>query len=119
MKRGCRLLAMLCVAILLVGTVQVYAATSLTATHKATYIKGRFEYASAGNQLMVKLYFSEKHTETGQVYSSNCSATSNGANTIVSKSRNADTGYNYTKLDVYAYLNGAQYSQLLNCPQES
>lgn len=119
MKRGCRLLAMLCAAMLLVGTVPVYADTGISGKRTLTYIRGKFQYGVPGNQLMVKLKFTEKHTQTGQVYSSNCSATSNGANTEVSKSRTVDLGYNYTDLDIYAYLNGAFYDDLLDLPLES
>ena len=116
MKQRSRLLAMLCAVIFLFGTVTIYATSyGITAEITTSKIKASYEYGTGGNNVMVKLDFEEKHSQTGQVYSSSCSNTVVGIYTKATQSRNADTGYQYTTMDVFGYVNSVQMAKLLDC----
>lgn len=115
MKQRSRLLAMLCAAILLVGTVPAYAAGYIfdpDITTSKIYLK--FGYGNGGNTITAKLNYTEKHSQTGQVYSSTCSNTVTGIYTESVTGKNADSGYKFTKMDAYGLLNSNIYTQMLD-----
>lgn len=85
-----------------------FAAGSISADISDSYISCSFNYGKAGYQLKTNMVFKEKHKTTGQVYGHYKARTVNGNNTSVSDSRKADTGYKYTDLTAYGYVNGNQ-----------
>lgn len=115
MKQKRRLAAMLFAVLFAFSTVSVQAASyGITADIEKTYFEASYNYGKAGYLLKIEVNFTEKHSQTGQVYTDWCYDIKTGGYTTVSVARYADVGYNYEYINVYGYVNGVQQADLLN-----
>ena len=115
MKVKRRVVAMLFVILLALGTVSVQAASyGITADVDEEYFEATYEYGKAGYLLKIEVDFTEKHSQTGQVFSSSCSNIATGGYTRVNISRAADAGYKYQYMDIYGFTNGTKLAELLD-----
>lgn len=118
MKKWQKKLAICLCALMMIGTPTIlYAANTYAAqgVMAKEFTKQRYDvvysYGNGGNTLKLVVIFTERHTTTGQVYTSSQSDYAFGSETYAELVRNADLGYEYTALNAYGYLNYASAPQ--------
>ena len=108
MKLKKKLLSLIGVAVMvcMMSNAALASSTGLVADITSKKVFAEFGYGTKG-ALKVKIAYTEKHPQTGHVYSSSCQASVTDG-TYVPVSKKVDTGYKFTKMTAYGYVGGTK-----------
>ena len=117
MKRNIKKIITLCLCMIVMSSMSLmsYATTvnhELTVTEN--HVRAAFTYGNGGNVLQLRLDYTEKHTQTNQVYSNYVSNVAYGMDKTVVAQKYADTGYRFTLASSKATVGNTVYNEILN-----